>query len=156
MLLLDKPTEFQPLPLSLELPEVNKDILLTLGLLNFEEEGENYIDNEGRVVGYRWSEDKGAEIIVDTFVQTVTLGGALVDQKGNIIGIAHESKKSDNSPDLFIPIETALKSLGLEICGQKPYVNKPKAVQIFTPIADAIDNSPVDKSPKPMSGMSRK
>ena len=156
VLLLDKPTEFQPLPLSLELPEVNKDILLTLGLLNFEEEGENYIDNEGRVVGYRWSEDKGAEIIVDTFVQTVTLGGALVDQKGNIIGIAHESKKSDNSPDLFIPIETALKSLGLEICGQKPYVNKPKAVQIFTPIADAIDNSPVDKSPKPMSGMSRK
>ena len=156
VLLLDKPTEFQPLPLSLELPEVNKDILLTLGLLNFEEEGENYIDNEGRVVGYRWSEDKGAEIIVDTFVQTVTLGGALVDQKGNIIGIAHESKKSDNSPDLFIPIETALKSLGLEICGQKPYVNKPKAVQIFTPIADAIDNSPIDKSPKPMSGMSRK
>ncbi len=156
VLLLDKPTEFQPLPMSLELPEVNKDILLTLGLLNFEEEGENYIDNEGRVVGYRWSEDKGAEIIVDTFVQTVTLGGALVDQKGNIIGIAHESKKSDNSPDLFIPIETALKSLGLEICGQKPYVNKPKAVQIFTPIADAIDNSPVDKSPKPMSGMSRK
>ena len=112
--------------------------------------------NEGRVVGYRWSEDKGAEIIVDTFVQTVTLGGALIDQKGNIIGIAHESKKSDNSPDLFIPIETALKSLGLEICGQKPYVSKPKAVQIFTPIADAIDNSPVDKSPKPMSGMSRK
>lgn len=156
VLLLDKPTEFQPLPMSLTLPEVNKDILLTIGLLNFEEEGENYIDNEGRVVGYRWSEDKGAEIIVDTFVQTVTLGGALVDQKGNIIGIAHESKKSDTSPDLFIPIETALKSLGLEICGQKSAPIKPKAVQIFTPIADAIDNSPVDKSPKPMSGMSRK
>ena len=156
VLLLDRPTEFQPLPLSLDLPEVNKDILLTLGLLDFDEEGENYIDNEGRVVGYRWSEDKGAEIIVDTFVQTVTLGGALIDQKGNIIGIAHESKKSDNSPDLFIPIETALKSLGLEICGQKSATAKPKAVQIFTPIADAIDNSPVDKSPKPMSGMKRK
>lgn len=156
VLLLDKTTEFQPLPLSLTLPEVNKDILLTLGLLDFDEEGENYIDNEGKVVGYRWSEDKGAEIIVDTFVQTVTLGGALIDQRGNIIGIAHESKKSDNSPDLFIPIETALKSLGLEICGQKASSTKPKAVQIFTPIADAIDNSPADKSPKPMSGMSRK
>ena len=156
VLLLDKPTEFQPLPMSLTLPEVNKDILLTIGLLDFEEEGENYIDNEGRVVGYRWSEDRGAEIIVDTFVQTVTLGGALIDQKGNIIGIAHESKKSDNSPDLFIPIESALKSVGLEICGQKSSPYKPKEVQIYTPIADAIDNSPADKSPKPMSAMGRK
>ena len=142
--------------MSLTLPEVEKDILLTLGLLNFEDEGENYIDNEGRVVGYRWSEDRGAEIIVDTFVQTVTLGGALIDQKGNIIGIAHETKKSDTSPDLFIPIETALKSLGLEICGQKPTINKPKAVRIYTPIADAIDASPKDKSPKPMEGKKRK
>ncbi len=156
VLLLDKPTTYQPLPMSLKLPEVNKDILLTLGLLNFDEEGENYIDNEGRVVGYRWTEDRGAEIIVDTFVQTVTLGGALIDQKGNIIGIAHELRKSDNSPDLFIPIETALKSLGLEICGQKPVVNKPKAVKIYTPIADAIDNSPVDKSPKPIQEIKRK
>lgn len=156
VLLLDKPTTYMPLPMSLTLPEVNKDILLTLGLLDFEDEGENYIDNEGRVVGYRWSEDRGAEIIVDTFVQTVTLGGALIDQKGNIIGIAHEAKKSDNSPDLFIPIDTALKSLGLEICGQRPSVNRPKAVQIYTPIADAIDNSAADKSPIPMNGLKRK
>ncbi len=156
VLLLDTPTTYQPLPMSLSLPEVEKDILLTLGLLNFEDEGENYIDNEGRVVGYRWSEERGAEIIVDTFVQTVTLGGALIDQKGNIIGIAHETKKSENSPDLFIPIETALNSLGLEICGQKPTTSKPKSVKIFTPIADAIDNSPVDKSPKPISSEKRK
>ena len=156
VLLLDTPTTYQPLPMSLTLPEVEKDILLTLGLLNFEDEGENYIDNEGRVVGYRWSEERGAEIIVDTFVQTVTLGGALIDQKGNIIGIAHETRKSENSPDLFIPIETALNSLGLEICGQKPSAAKPKAVKIFTPIADAIDNSLVDKTPKPISGEKRK
>lgn len=156
LLLLDKPTSYQPLPMSLTLPEVNKDILLTLGLLNFDEDGENYIDNEGRVVGYRWSEDRGAEIIVDTFVQTVTLGGALIDQKGNIIGIAHESKKDDTSPDLFIPIESALKSLGLEICGQRTSTVKAKPVQIYTPIADAIDNSAADKSPKPMSGLSKK
>ncbi len=156
VLLLDKPTQYQALPMSLSLPEVNKDILMTLGMLNFDEDGENYIDNEGRVVGYRWSEDRGAEIIVDTFVQTVTLGGALIDQKGNVIGIAHEIKKSDNSPDLFLPIEIALKSLGLEICGQRTAAPKPKAVQIFTPIADAIDNSPVDKSPKPEAGIKRK
>ena len=157
VLLLDKPTAYQPLPMSLKLPEVEKDILLTLGLLNFDEDGENYIDNEGRVVGYRWTEERGAEIIVDTFVQTVTLGGALIDQKGNIIGIAHELKKTDTSPDLFIPIETALKSLGLEICGQQQTpVEKPKAVKIYTPIADAIDNSPADKSPKPIQGIKRK
>ena len=156
LLLLDQPTSYQPLPMSLTLPEVNKDILLTLGMLNFDEGGENYIDNEGRVVGYRWSEGRGAEIIVDTFVQTVTLGGALIDQKGNVIGIAHESKKGDNSPDLFIPIESALKSLGLEFCGQRSAVHKPKAVQVYTPIADAIDNSQADKSPKPMSGLQKK
>lgn len=156
VLLLDKPTAYQPLPMSLTLPEVNQDILLTLGLLNFDEDGENYIDNEGRVIGYRWSEDRGAEIIVDTFVQTVTLGGALIDQKGNIIGIAHETKKTDTSPDLFIPIETALKSLGLEICGQAPVVEKPKPVRVYTPIADAIDNSKADTSPKPVEALKRK
>lgn len=154
-LLLDKPTEYQPLPMMLKLPEVNKDILLTIGMLNFDENGENYIDNEGRVVGYRWTEERDAEIIVDTFVQTATLGGALIDQKGNIIGIAHETKKSDTSPDLFIPIETALKALGLEICGQTPTIHKPKAVK-YTPIADAIDNSKADKSPKPISPLKRK
>ena len=156
VLLLGKPTAYQPLPMSLTLPEVNQDILLTLGLLNFDEDGENYIDNEGRVIGYRWSEDRGAEIIVDTFVQTVTLGGALIDQKGNIIGIAHETKKTDTSPDLFIPIETALKSLGLEICGQAPIVEKPKPVRVYTPIADAIDNSKADTSPKPVEALKRK
>ena len=156
VLLLDKQTAYQPLPMSLTLPEVNQDILLTLGLLNFDEDGENYIDNEGRVIGYRWSEDRGAEIIVDTFVQTVTLGGALIDQKGNIIGIAHETKKTDTSPDLFIPIETALKSLGLEICGQAPVVEKPKSIRIYTPIADAIDNSKADTSPKPVEALKRK
>lgn len=155
VLILDRPTEYTPLPMELKLPEVNKDILLTLGMLNLDENGENYIDNEGRVVGYRFSEDKDAEIIVDTFVQTVTLGGALIDQKGNIIGIAHKSKKDDNLPDLFIPIETALKAVGLDICGQRPYTAKPKAVRIYTPIADAIDKSG-DKKPKPVSALKRK
>ncbi len=155
VLILDKPTEYTPLPMKLKLPEVNKDILLTLGMLNLDENGENYIDNEGRVVGYRFSEDKDAEIIVDTFVQTVTLGGALIDQKGNIIGIAHKTKKDDNLPDLFIPIETALKAVGLDICGQRPYTAKPKAVRIYTPIADAIDKSG-DKKPKPVSALKRK
>ncbi|MBR1949068.1 MAG: trypsin-like peptidase domain-containing protein, partial [Alphaproteobacteria bacterium] len=157
VLMLDKPTDYQPLPMSLKLPEVNRDILLTLGMLDFDENGENYIDNEGRVVGYRWNDNKDAEIIVDTFVQTVTLGGALIDQRGNIIGISHKVKKDDTSPDLFIPIETALKALGLEICGQKTLIGeKPKAVRVYTPVADAIDNSKADKSPTPISSKERK
>lgn len=155
VLLLDHPTEYTPLPMALKLPEVNKDVLLTLGLLDFDENGENYIDNEGRVVGYRFDETSGAEIIVDTFVQTATLGGALIDQKGNIVGIAHKTKKDDNLPDLFIPIETALKAVGLDICGQRSYTPKPKAVRIYTPIADAIDNSG-DKKPLPTSALKRK
>ena len=156
ILLLDQPTQFTPLPLSLQLPEVNRDILLTLGMLDLDKEGEGYIDNEGKVIGYRWSEERGAEIIVDTFVQSVALGGALIDKNGNIVGIAHESKKLNDSPDLFIPIETALKSVGMEICGREFSQKKPAAIKTYeTPLADAIDNSG-NKAPKVMKGSERK
>ena len=156
ILLLDQPTQFTPLPLSLQLPEVNRDILLTLGMLDLDKEGEGYIDNEGKVIGYRWSEERGAEIIVDTFVQSVALGGALIDKNGNIVGIAHESKKLEDSPDLFIPIETALKSVGMEICGREFSQKKPAAIETYeTPLADAIDNSG-NKAPKVMKGSERK
>ena len=154
LLLLEEPTQFAPLPLSLDLPEVNKDILLTLGLLDFDTEGEGYLDNEGKVVGYRWSENGDAEIIVDTFVQTVTLGGALIDKNGNIVGLAHKTKKTDDNPDLFIPIETALKGLGLEICGRDFGTRKPAGFKA-TPLADAIDASK-DKTPVPVKGLERK
>ena len=156
ILLLDQPTQFTPLPLSLQLPEINRDILLTLGMLDLDKEGEGYIDNEGKVIGYRWSEERGAEIIVDTFVQSVALGGALIDKNGNIVGIAHESKKLEDSPDLFIPIETALKSVGMEICGREFSQKKPAAIKTYeTPLADAIDNSG-NKAPKVMKGSERK
>ena len=125
-------------------------------MLDLDKEGEGYIDNEGKVIGYRWSEERGAEIIVDTFVQSVALGGALIDKNGNIVGIAHESKKLDDSPDLFIPIETALKSVGMEICGREFSQKKPAAIKTYeTPLADAIDNSG-NKAPKVMKGSERK
>lgn len=155
LLLLDQPTQFAPLPLSLDLPEVNKEILMTLGLLDLDTEGEGYLDNEGKVIGYRWSETGDAEIIVDTFVQTVTLGGALIDKHGNIVGIAHKSKKTDENPDLFIPVETALKGLGLEICGREFGTRKPAGFKAYTPLADAIDASG-DKTPIPMKASGRK
>jgi len=150
LLMLDAPTNYTPLPLSLQLPEVNKDMLMTLGLLDLDSEGEGYLDNEGKVIGYRWSDSGDAEIIVDTFVQTVTIGGALIDNHGNIVGMAHKTKKTDETPDLFIPVETALKSLGLEICGREFGTRKPVGFKTYeTPLADAIDASK-DKTPKPM------
>lgn len=155
VLLLDQPTQFTPLPLSLDLPEVNKDILMTLGLLDLDNEGEGYLDNEGKVIGYRWSDNGDAEIIVDTFVQTVSLGGALIDNHGNIVGMAHKTKKTDEKPDLFIPVETALKGLGLEICGRDFGTRKPAGFKAYTPLADAIDASE-NKAPKPMVGMEKK
>ena len=48
LLVLDKPTEYTPLSLNLQLPAVNKDNFMTLGLLNFEAgEGEGYLETGG-------------------------------------------------------------------------------------------------------------
>ncbi len=157
LLMLTQKVKYTPLPLSLDLPEVDKDILLTLGLLDLDKEGEGYLDNKGKVVGYRWSADKTAEIIVDTYVQAVTVGGALIDANGNIVGIAHESRKLDDSKDVFIPIETALKALDLEICGHKTEGRKPVTFKIKqTSLADAIDASKGSKAPKVMKSKERK
>lgn len=65
---------------------------MALGLLEDSEGGEGYLDNNGKVSGYRYSDEKGAEIIVDTFVQTVTVGGALIDEHGTINGMSHAGK----------------------------------------------------------------
>lgn len=157
VLMLTQKVKYTPLPMSLELPEVEKDILLTLGLLDLDTEGEGYLDNKGKVVGYRWSADKTAEIIVDTYVQSVTVGGALIDANGNVVGIAHESRKLDDSKDIFIPIETALKALDLEICGHQTGGRKPVTFKIKqTPLADAIDASKGSKAPKVMKSKERK
>ena len=48
LLVLDKPTQYTPLSLNLELPAVNKDNFMTLGLLNFTEgEGEGFLETGG-------------------------------------------------------------------------------------------------------------
>lgn len=156
LILLDQKTQFAPLPLRLDLPEVGKDLYMTLGLLDLED-GENYLDNEGQVIGYRYSEQKGAEIIVNTYVQTQTLGSALIDKNGNITGLSHSGIRAEEGGDLFIPIETALKSLGMNICGVK-FVNKmPMAIKaIEKPISTAIDNDKASKDPKTMSAKERK
>ena len=156
LILLSEKTKFAPLPLRLDLPEVGKDLYMTLGLLDFEE-GENYLDNGGQVIGYRYSEEKGAEIIVNTYVQTQTLGSALIDKNGNITGLSHSGIRAAEGGDLFIPIETALKSLGMNICGVK-FVNKrPMAVKaVEKPVSTAIDTYTGSKAPKAMSAKERK
>ncbi len=155
LILLDEKTKFNPLPLRLALPEVGKEMFMTLGLLDFDQ-GENYLETEGEVIGYRYSEDKGAEIIVNTYVQNQTLGSSLIDKNGNITGLSHSGIRADEGGDLFIPIETALKSVGLNICGVK-FINKlPAAVSVAKPISTAIDNSKGSKAPEAMSVKERK
>ena len=155
LILLDEKTKFNPLPLRLALPEVGKEMFMTLGLLDFDQ-GENYLETEGEVIGYRYSEDKGAEIIVNTYVQNQTLGSSLIDKNGNITGLSHSGVRTDEGGDLFIPIETALKSVGLNICGVK-FTNKiPASVSVAKPISTAIDNSKGSKAPEAMNVKERK
>lgn len=155
LILLDEKTRFTPLSLNLELPEVGTSGYMALGLFEDHEGGEGYLDNNGKISGYRYSDEKGAEIIVDTFVQTVTIGGALIDEHGTINGMPHAGKKAEESPDLFIPITTAINSVGLEICGQGNKAPKvPMAV--IKPVSTAIDNFTGSKEPKPMGKKGRK
>lgn len=152
LILLDEKTQFTPLSLNLELPEIGTGGYMALGLL---EDSEGYLDNNGKVSGYRYSDEKGAEIIVDTFVQTVTVGGALIDEHGTINGMSHAGKKFEDGPDLFIPITTAINSVGLEICGQENKAPKvPMAV--IKPVSTAIDGFTGSKEPKPMDKKGRK
>lgn len=155
LILLDEKTQFTPLSLNLELPEIGTGGYMALGLLEDSEGGEGYLDNNGKVSGYRYSDEKGAEIIVDTFVQTVTVGSALIDEHGTINGMSHAGKKFEDGPDLFIPITTAINSVGLEICGQENKAPKvPMAV--IKPVSTAIDGFTGSKEPKPMDKKGRK
>lgn len=157
LLVLDEKTKYTPLSLNLDLPDVGQNGFLALGLLDIDgsfENGEGYLDNAGTVNGYRYSDEKGAQIIIDTFVQTVTIGGALIDEHGTINGFAADGKKTDDSPDLFIPTETALRSLGLSICG-KPFTDK-SPWQKYKPLTEAILKNSGPKDPAVMDVNERK
>ena len=158
LLVLDKPTQYTPLSLNLELPAVNQDNFLTLGLLNFTEgEGEGYLETGGKVSGYRYDEDGTSQIVIDTFVQSATIGGVLIDEKGRITGMAHTSRPIKDGPDLFLPIETAMKSLGVGICGKEFPQPKPKPQKSWRQksVAPLIENT-VQKAPEAMDVKERK
>lgn len=150
----DQKLYFRPLSLNMELPPVGSGGYMSLGLLN-NTEGENYLDDKGKIKGYRFTDQMGTEIITDTFVQTVSSGGALIDSKGVVNGIASRNQKFDDKGDLFLPIQDAINSVGLEVCGQaEPFAQVPKA--IVKPVSTAIDDYKGSKAPAVMSKSKRK
>ena len=150
----DQKMYFRPLSLNMELPPVGSTGYMSLGLLN-NSEGENYLDDKGRIKGYRFTDQMGTEIITDTFVQTVSSGGALIDSKGVVNGIASRNQKFDDKGDLFLPIQDAINSVGLDVCGQsEPFVQVPKAV--VKPVSSAIDDYKGSKEPAAMNKGKRK
>lgn len=145
---------FQPLSLNLQLPNVGDDGYMSLGLLK-KSSTDNYLDDKGSIKGYRFSDSKGTQIITDTFVQTVSAGGLLIDENGTITGFASNTQQYDNNGDLFSPILDAINSVGLEVCGQtEPFAKAPTA--IIKPVSSAIDNFKGSKAPKVMSKGKRK
>ena len=156
LLMLDQPTEYTPLALNLNLPEVGRNGYLTLGLLDVKDfkDGENYLENSARVEGYRYTEEKGAEILANTFVQNVTVGGALFYKDCTVNGMAHSGIRTDDGLDAFIPTETALRSLGICICGQEYVEESPWQQTVYKPVTEQI--KVVQKAPEEMPAKERK
>lgn len=157
LIMLDEATQYTPLSLNLDLPKVDQDGFMVLGMLDVDDfaDGENYIDNSGKVAGYRYSEDKGSEIMMDTFVQSATIGGVLIDEHGTINGVAHSSQKTEKGMDLFLPTEIALRSVGLSICEKLYEKPSPWQQTVYKPITEQILNSK-PKAPEVMDVKERK
>ena len=109
------PSEFDeynwPIPLRLDLPEVGEKFYAIGTPMRGGYEGAM---EHGKVAGYRFS-STGVDILTNTNVQSVTLGGILVDENGNAIGLAHAGKSLIDSRDGFIPIGDAFDALKVRI-----------------------------------------
>lgn len=157
LIMLDTKTEYTPLPLNTDLPKTGQTGFMTLGLLDveaFDNGSENYIDNRGKILGYRYSDEKGSEIIVDTNVQDITIGSVLIDNHGSVNGFAHTGQKTDNGKDLFLPTETALRSLGLTICDCLWEAPSPFQQTVYKPVTELVHV--VQKAPEEMKKSERK
>ncbi|MBQ8481485.1 MAG: hypothetical protein IJ532_03010 [Alphaproteobacteria bacterium] len=156
LLMLDKPTEYTPLALNLSLPEVGTDGFLTMGVLdvpNFKE-GQDYLENSARIEGYRYTKEKGAEILVNTFIQNVTVGGALFHKTCTVGGMAHSGIRTDDGLDVYVPTEIALRSLGISICGHEYIEESPWQQTIYKPVTEQIEI--IQQAPEEMSVKDRK
>jgi len=109
------PAEFDeynwPIPLRIDLPAVGEKFYAIGTPMRGGFEGAM---EYGKVAGYRFS-DSGVDILTNTNVQSVTLGGILVDDNGNAIGLAHAGKSLIESRDGFIPIGDAFDALKVRI-----------------------------------------
>ena len=156
LLMLEQATEYTPLALNLKLPEVGSNGYLTLGLLdvnNFKD-GENYLENSAKIEGYRYTDEKGAEILANTFIQNVTVGGGLFYKDCTVNGMAHSGIKTDEGLDVYVPTETALRSLGISICGQEYVAESPWQQTIYKPVSEQIQIVP--QTPEVMKPQDRK
>ena len=156
LLMLEQSVEYTPLALNLSLPEVNRTGFLTLGLLDVNDfkDGEDYLENSAKIAGYRYTEDKGAEILVNTFIQNVTVGGTLFYKDCTVSGMAHSGLKTDDGMDVYVPTETALRSLGISICGQEYIEESPWQQTVYKPITQQITVIP--QAPEAMPIKDRK
>lgn len=100
------------IPLRLDLPDVGEKFYAIGTPMRGGFEGA--LEN-GKVAGYRYM-DSGVDILTTTNVQSVTLGGLLVDENGNGIGLAHAGESlTDSRRDGFIPIGDAFDALKVRI-----------------------------------------
>lgn len=153
LLVLSENAGYAPLALTMELPPVGKGSYIAPAPAA---KGDmSYLNNTGKVTSYRYTPDGTAEIVIETFEPKATIGTALIDDKGRVAGLAHRSQ--DPSTDLFLPLETAMRSLGVEICGKAfPEVTPKPAEKVWRkPVAAFIDNS-VAKAPEAMPAKARK
>ena len=151
LLMFDQETPYNRLAIGLDLPRIGRDDLTSLGIIALDSAPftleESFIKATGKILGYRYSEDIGAELIVDTFIQGTTDGGAVIDQQGRYRGMSISGKRLGDGPDIFIPFETVLKSVGLEICGRE--------FEGVTGISKLIEK-PIAESPDKMKKKDRK
>lgn len=156
LLMLDQPTEYTPLALNLSLPEVGADGFLTMGVLDVNDfkEGQDYLENSARIEGYRYTKEKGAEILVNTFIQNVTVGGALFHKTCTVGGMAHSGIRTDDGLDVYVPTEIALRSLGISICGHEYVEESPWQQTVYKPVTEQIEI--IQVAPEVMSPKERK
>ena len=100
-----------PVPIRLDLPEVGEEFYAVGTPMRGGYEGAM---ETGKVVGYRYG-SQGVDVLTNTNVQSITLGGLLVDGNGNAMGLAHAGLSPKGSRDGFIPLGDAFEALKIRI-----------------------------------------
>jgi len=139
LLHLDTPLTYTPLAFNTQLPAVDQEGFIALGQLSNNQS--NYLDDNGKIYGYRYSDTLGTEIIVDTLVNKVAPGSVLVDKLGTVNGLSNAAAQTKDGMDLFLPTDTVLKGLCLKVC-ERAY--KPVTEQIKQEVK-APEAMPVQK-----------